>query len=86
MLQTASHLQKWAIVHVEDGFISIHELVKTVNRVRRVETIYTKDFRELAKAKAVILSGLVQASPLQTLEEKVVGLFKTAVAKSDNRF
>ena len=56
-LQTASHLSKWAISHVEDGFISTHELIETVNRVRRVETIYTKDFSELTGAKAVILTA-----------------------------
>lgn len=57
LLQTASHLSKWAISHVEDGFISTHELIETVNRVRRVETIYTKDFSELTGAKAVILTA-----------------------------
>ena len=56
-LQTAAHLSKWAISHVEDGFISTHELIETVNRVRRVETIYTKDFSELTGAKAVILTA-----------------------------
>jgi hypothetical protein len=56
-LQTASHLPVWVIVHVEDGFISTPELVQTINNVRRVETIYTKDFSELTGAKAVILTA-----------------------------
>lgn len=55
ILQTAAHLPQWAIAHVEDGFISTPELIETVSRVRRVETIFTKDFSELTGAKAVIL-------------------------------
>lgn len=57
MLRTASHLPKWVITHIEDGFISTQELVEIVTHVRRVETIYTKDFSELTGAKAVILTA-----------------------------
>lgn len=57
ILQTGSHLPKWVIAHIEDGFISTQELVETVNKIRRVETIYTKDFSELTGAKEVILTA-----------------------------
>jgi hypothetical protein len=57
LLQTASHLNKWTIAHVEDGFITTEELAETVTKVRRVDTIYTKDFSELTGARAVILTA-----------------------------
>ncbi|MGI8467196.1 MAG: hypothetical protein ACR2N3_01965 [Pyrinomonadaceae bacterium] len=57
ILQTASHIPQWAIAHTEDGFISTQEVVETINRVRRVETIFTKDFSELTGAKAVIITS-----------------------------
>lgn len=55
LLQRASHLPTWAIAHVEDGFIPTSELVETINRVRKVETIYTKDFSELTGVRATII-------------------------------
>ncbi len=57
LLQTASHLPKWAISHIEDGFVSTQELAETVGKVRRVETIYSKDFSELTGARAVMLTA-----------------------------
>lgn len=57
ILQTASHIPQWAIAHAEDGFITTQEIVETVNHVRRVETIFTKDFSELTGAKAVIITA-----------------------------
>ena len=57
ILQTASHIPQWAISFAEDGFISTQELAETVNRVRRVETIFTKDFSELTGTKAVIITA-----------------------------
>jgi hypothetical protein len=57
LLRRASHIDTWAIAHVEDGFIPTHELIETINRVRRVDTIYTKDFSELTGAKSVILTA-----------------------------
>ena len=57
LLEAALHLPVWAIVHVEDGFISSEELVETVRRVRRVGTIYTKDFSELMGARAAIITA-----------------------------
>jgi hypothetical protein len=56
LLQTAAHLPHWAIAHVEDGFISIAELVETISRVRKVDTVYSKDFSELIGARAAIIS------------------------------
>ncbi|MBD0373375.1 MAG: hypothetical protein ICV60_21245 [Pyrinomonadaceae bacterium] len=54
-LSVALHLPTWAIAHAEDGFISTQELVECVNRVRKVETIYTKDYSELMGARAAII-------------------------------
>jgi hypothetical protein len=56
-LRTASHIAKWAIAHVESGFVSTQDIVEVVNRIRRVETIYTKDFSELTGTKAVIITA-----------------------------
>lgn len=56
-LRTAAHIPKWAIAHVEDGFISTQEIVETVTYMRRVDTIYTKDFSELTGTKAVIITA-----------------------------
>ncbi len=56
-LQTAAHIPVWAIAHVEDGFLSTPEIAETVARIRRVDTIYTKDFSELSRAKAVIITA-----------------------------
>jgi hypothetical protein len=57
VLKTASHIRHWAIAHVEDSFISTQDIVETVGRVRRVDTIYTKDFSELLGTKAVIITA-----------------------------
>ena len=56
-LNAASHIQKWAIGHVEDGFISTQDIVETIGGIRRVDTIYTKDFTELTGTKAVIITA-----------------------------
>lgn len=56
-LQTASHIPAWTIAHVEDGFISTQDIVETVGRLRRVDTIFTKDFTELTGTKAVIITA-----------------------------
>ena len=57
LLSVALHLPRWAITHVEDGFITTQELVECINRVRKVETIYSKDFSELMGARAVIITA-----------------------------
>lgn len=56
-LQRASHIRDWAIAHVESGFIQTQDIVDTINSLRRVDTIYTKDFSELTGAKAVIITA-----------------------------
>jgi hypothetical protein len=56
VLHTASHRPHWAIAHVEDNYISAQDIVDTINKVRKVETIYTKDFSELTGTKAVIIT------------------------------
>jgi hypothetical protein len=54
-LKRASHMRTWAIAHVENGFIQTQDIVETISRHRRVETIFTKDFTELTGTKAVII-------------------------------
>lgn len=57
ILQTASHIPTWAIAHVENNFISAQDIAEIVARVRRVDTIYTKDFSEMTGSKAVIITA-----------------------------
>ncbi len=57
VLQTAAHIPSWAIAHAEDGFITTQDIAETVGRIRRVDTIYTKDFSELTGTKAVIITA-----------------------------
>jgi hypothetical protein len=58
LLLTAAHIPTWAIAHTEDGFISSDELVETVERVRKVDAVYSKDFSDLLGVRAsVITSG-----------------------------
>lgn len=54
-LTTAAHIDKWAIACRENGFVSAADITETIARVRRVETVYTKDFSELTGTKAVIV-------------------------------
>ena len=56
-LRTASHLPMWAIAHIEDGFVTTQDIVETVGQIRRVDTIFTKDFSELTGTKAVIITA-----------------------------
>jgi hypothetical protein len=56
-LRRASHIPHWAIAHVETGFIATQDVVDTVAAIRRVNTIYTKDFSELTGTKAVIVTA-----------------------------
>ncbi len=57
ILRTASHIDLWAIAHVEDGFISTQDIVETIGKIRRVDTIFTKDFSELTGTKAVMITA-----------------------------
>lgn len=56
-LNRASHIKNWAIAHVEDGFIQTQDIAETIGRIRRVDTIFTKDFSELTGTKAVIITA-----------------------------
>lgn len=55
LLRTASHIPSWAIAHTENGFISTEELVENVNRVRKVQSVYSKDFSDLLGVRASII-------------------------------
>lgn len=57
LLTVAMHLPTWAIAHMDDGFISTQELVECISRVRKVETVYSKDYSELMGARAVIITA-----------------------------
>ncbi len=56
-LLTAHHLPTWAIAHIEDGFVTTQDIVETIGQIRRVDTIFTKDFSELTGTKAVIITA-----------------------------
>jgi hypothetical protein len=56
-LRVALHLPRWAIAHTEDGLVNTQELVECINRVRKVETVYTKDYSELTGARAHIITA-----------------------------
>jgi hypothetical protein len=57
LLRAALHLPQWAIAHTENGFIPTSDLVETINRVRKVETVYSKDFSELTGLRATIITA-----------------------------
>ena len=57
LLQVALHLPAWAIAHAEDGFIPTSDLVETIHSVRKVETVYSKDFSELTGLRATIITA-----------------------------
>lgn len=56
-LEKAGHIKTWAIAHVEGGLVSTQEIVNVISGIRRVDTIYTKDFSELTGTKAVIITA-----------------------------
>jgi hypothetical protein len=55
LLRTASHIPAWAIAHTENGFISNDELVEKVSRVRKVASIYSKDFSDMLGVRASVV-------------------------------
>ena len=55
LLRTASHIPSWAIAHTENGFISNDELVEKVSRVRKVASIYSKDFSDMLGVRASVI-------------------------------
>lgn len=56
-LRTAMHIGTWALAHVENGSIATQDIIETVGKIRRVETIYTKDFSELTGVRAVVITA-----------------------------
>lgn len=57
LLGAATHFPLWAIAHTENGFVSAEELVEAIREVRKVGTIYSKDFSELTGARAVMITA-----------------------------
>lgn len=57
LLRVALHLPQWAIAHTENGFVPTADLVETISHVRKVETIYSKDFSELTGLRATIITA-----------------------------
>ncbi len=56
-LAKATHIKTWAIAHVEGGLVSTQEIVAVIAGIRRVDTIYTKDFSELTGTRAVVITA-----------------------------
>jgi hypothetical protein len=56
-LSIASNIKHWAISVADGGFISVQEAVDTINRLRHVDKIYSKDFSELTGVKATIITA-----------------------------
>ncbi len=57
LLKVAAHLPLWAIEATDGGFLSTDDLVECVNRVKKVDAIYSKDFSELLGTRAMILTA-----------------------------
>ena len=57
LLRTASHIPTWAIAHTENGFISSEEMVEKIGRVRKVSSIYSKDFSDLLGVRASLIAA-----------------------------
>jgi len=55
LLRTASHIPTWAVAHTENGFISNDELVEKISRVRKVASIYSKDFSDMLGVRASVI-------------------------------
>jgi hypothetical protein len=55
LLRTASHIPAWAVAHTENGFISSEEMVEKIGRVRKVSSIYAKDFSDLLGVRASLI-------------------------------
>ncbi|MDT7605344.1 MAG: hypothetical protein QOF61_3341 [Acidobacteriota bacterium] len=57
LLEPAGHFKFWAISLAESGYYSTQEMVDLLRRLRKVDTIYTKDFSELTGARAAIITA-----------------------------
>ena len=55
LLRTASHISAWAIAHTENGFISNEELVEKIGHVRKVSSVYSKDFSDMLGVRASLI-------------------------------
>ena len=55
LLRAASHIPTWAIAHTENGFISNDELVEKIGRVRKVTSVYSKDFSDMLGVRASLI-------------------------------
>ena len=56
-LSIASNIKNWAIEHADNGLVSTQDVIEVVNKHRRVDKIYTKDFTELTGIKATIITA-----------------------------
>ena len=54
-LLTAAHIPAWAVAHTDNGFVSTDELVETIEHVRKVDAVYSKDFSDLLGVRAAIV-------------------------------
>ncbi|MER3426750.1 MAG: hypothetical protein C4334_01420 [Pyrinomonas sp.] len=59
LLEAAKQIPQWAIAWTEDGSILAEEIAQVVSRLRKVDTIYTKDFSELMNGRATIITAAV---------------------------
>ncbi len=57
LLSAASHIPAWAVAFSENGLLTTEEVVETIRHVRKVGTIYTKDFSEMMGARAAIITA-----------------------------
>jgi len=58
LLHAAAHIPTWAVALMENGFISNDELVEAVERVRKVDAVYSKDFSDLLGVRASIVTAV----------------------------
>jgi hypothetical protein len=57
ILNTATHIPNWAIVHAEDGFLSTSDIAEIVGGVRTIDKIFTKEFSEVLGTKVSIITA-----------------------------
>jgi hypothetical protein len=46
-LARAKHIERWAIAHTEDGFVSAAEIGDVIKQFRRIDVTYNKDFSDV---------------------------------------
>jgi hypothetical protein len=57
ILNTATHIPNWAIVHAEDGFLSTPDIAEVVGGIRTIDKIFTKEFSEVLGTKVSIITA-----------------------------